>query len=135
MFEDNGRDKTNLNDSGKTVNDSPATEDNDYIPPPVYAPAAPVAESKSDTLGILGLIFGIVGILTACCWPLGILLGATALVCGIVAKSREQRLATAGIVLGIITLLFAVFFLVLGRIMADHMPYFLNEFIYRFEHY
>ncbi|MBS3942854.1 MAG: hypothetical protein KGZ32_01250 [Dethiobacter sp.] len=140
MVDDNkNEDQLNINDSRQTVDGSNPAEAPSYVvPSPLNgAGAASVVETTNNTLGIIGLVAGITGFLmVACCWPLGILLGITALVCGFLAKSRKQRFAGAGIILGIITLITAVIFVIIViNLFGIYSPYFLNELIYQFEYY
>ena len=60
---------------------------------------------QNNTLGVVGLVSGILGLVFAiCCSPIGVLLGITALVCGIIANNRNQKYGLAGIILGAISL-------------------------------
>ncbi len=134
MDENNNGDKPREN-GWQTVDSGPAGENDGYIPPPpppAQAGEAPVAIKSNDTVGIIGLIAGIVGLLMACCPPLGIVLGITALVCGFVAKSKGQRFAVAGIVLGILAVLVAIIFLVLGSAASMLLPEFMDEIMREF---
>ena len=139
MADNNNDDQLNINDSRQTVGDSSPAEVYSYVAPsqPNETGADSDTEKTNNTLGIIGLIAGITGFLmVACCWPLGILLGITALVCGFIAKSRKQRFAGAGIILGIITLLCAIIFvIIIINLFGIYSPYFLNELIYQFEYY
>lgn len=133
MEENNNGDKPR-EDGWQTVDSGPAAGNDGYIPPPppMQAGGAPAAAKSNDTVGIIGLIAGIVALLMACCPPLGIVLGITALVCGFVAKSKGQRFAVAGIVLGILAVLAAILFLVVGSAMSMYLPDFMNEIMYEF---
>lgn len=78
-------------------------------PPPTYSgeqnqgyiPPTP-ENQKNDTLGIVSLVTGIVGLVTMCCYGLGFIPGVVAIICGAMAKSRNQRFAVAGLIMGII---------------------------------
>mgnify|MGYP001323082984 CR=1 FL=1 len=113
--------------SWQEVNNGVAGGNNGYVPP---APAG-----NNDTVGIIGLIAGIVGVLMSCCWPLGLVLGITALVCGIIANSRGQRFSVAGIVLGIIALLLGVIFMILSIANLMYFPEFMDEFMRQVDYY
>lgn len=64
---------------------------------------------ENNTLGVAGLVTGILGVIFAvCCSPLGVLLGIVALICGIIAAGREQKFAVAAIVLGAIALVLGI---------------------------
>lgn len=105
------------------------------LTPPAYNGVAPVAEKRNDTLGIIALIAGIVALLAACCPPLGIVLGIAALICGIIGKSKEQRFAMVGVILGIIALLLAILFIFLGSALSLYLPDFINEIMYQIDYY
>lgn len=66
------------------------------------------APKQNNTLGIIGLVTGIMALLFFCCPILGVILGAVALVCGIIAKGQNQKFALAGIIMGIIALLLSI---------------------------
>lgn len=75
----------------------------------------PEETPKNNTLGIISLVSGIVGIVLAfCCYPVGIILAILALICGIIGNQRGQQYAMAGIVLGAIALLLAIVLIILG---------------------
>lgn len=127
MEENNNGNSPQDGNNRQEVSSGAVGGDNGYVPP---APAA-----SNDTLGIIGLIAGIVGVLMSCCWPLGMALGITALVCGIIAKTREQRFSIAGIVLGIIALVIGIVFLVFSIANLMYLPEFMNEFMYQMDYY
>ncbi len=59
-----------------------------------------------DTLGIVGMVLGILGILSSfCCTFLSLLPGLAAIVCGIIARNQGQRYGLTGIILGIIAII------------------------------
>jgi len=81
-------------------------DNNYYSERPDVVQPAPV---ENNTLGVTGLVTGILGLVFAfCCSPLGVLLAVVALVCGIMANGRRQKFAIAGIVLGAIALVLGV---------------------------
>ncbi len=60
-------------------------------------------EMQNDTLGLVGMIIGILGVLFSfCCTFLSILPGIAAIVCGVVAYNQGQRYGISAIVLGVI---------------------------------
>lgn len=90
-----------------------------HTPPPPGPPHSQVqaaAEIKeNNTLGIVSLVTGIIGlILSPCCGFISIPLGIAALVCGFMAKGQNQRFALAGLILGAITLVVAIIMIIIG---------------------
>jgi hypothetical protein len=86
-------------------------DDDDYGPPP-YRPAG-----EGDGTATAAMVMGIISLVIVCCWPLSLPLAIAAIVCGVVGqKSRTNKgMATAGIVLGVLTLCMAGgFFLFVG---------------------
>ena len=71
---------------------------------------APVRR-KNDTLGILSLIFGIVGI--AGISGGGVLLSIAAIVLGAIGLGRNERFSLAGLILGIVGLILSIVVLAL----------------------
>lgn len=70
-----------------------------------------VTKKKTPTFGLLSVIFGVVGLIV-----FGIIFGLVAIICGAlaVAKEQEQRavvLGAAGIVIGVIDVLFMLILL------------------------
>lgn len=60
---------------------------------------------QNDTIGIIGLITGVLSMfLVFCCYPVGLLLGIIAIICGFVAKSKNQRFAVTSRVLGLVAI-------------------------------
>jgi hypothetical protein len=109
--------------------------------PPAEAPrtggnggaAAPPAR-QSNALGTVGLITGILGlILAVCCYPLGIVLGLVALICGFIAKAKGQRFAVASIILGLLCLALVFVVTLVLRDIARYLPDFLEDYIYQFQ--
>lgn len=76
-----------------------------------------VINQQNDTLGVVSLITGIVGVIFSflpCCFYIGFILGVIALVFGILAKKQEQRYALAGIILGAVSIGLGLVVLFLG---------------------
>jgi len=64
---------------------------------------------ENNTLGVVGLVTGILGLVFAfCCSPLGVLMGIVAVVCGIIASGRGQKFALAGIIMGAIAFVLGI---------------------------
>lgn len=77
---------------------------------------------QSNAIGVTGLVTGIIGVILAvCCYPLGILLGIVALICGFIAKGKNQKYAVAGIVLGSVSIGLALLVIILGAIGASFL--------------
>jgi Na+/melibiose symporter-like transporter len=77
---------------------------------------------QSNAIGVTGLVTGILGVIFAvCCYPLGILLGIVAVICGFVAKNKNQKFALAGIILGFVSIGLAIVIIILGIIGASFM--------------
>jgi|GEM_PF-4853373 len=74
----------------------------------------PPSPPQNDTLGIIGLISGILGVVCFCCYPLSIVLGVIAVVCGFLAKSKGQKFALAGIILGFAAIGLSLLIILLG---------------------
>lgn len=71
------------------------------------------AKNQSNALAILALVCGILGIVfNCCCLPLSIPFGIAALVLALVAPKKEngklESMALAGLILGIVTIVFFV---------------------------
>ncbi len=86
-------------------------------PPPV--PSNYQEPNKTNVLAILGLIFGIVSIVTCCVWYLSAILGIAGIVCSILSKKNgKSGMATAGIVCSIVGLVLClvifVFVVIIG---------------------
>ncbi len=72
-------------------------------------------ETPNNTLGLVAMILGIFGLaFSFCCLFMAILPGIAALVCGIIAKNKGQRYATAGIILGAITIIIGIVLTIIG---------------------
>ncbi|MGM0653033.1 MAG: DUF4190 domain-containing protein [Bacillota bacterium] len=77
----------------------------------------PVAvQQPNNTLGIVALVCGILGVLLFFCCPyLSVVLGLVALVCGVLANQQHQKYALAGIILGIAALVLGIVFAIIGQ--------------------
>ena len=100
-------------------------ENQGYTPSPYQPP-------QNNTLGIVSLVSGIAGLIfSICCYPLGIVLSILALICGIIGNQRGQQYALAGIILGAISLLLSLVFIILGAVFLDPI---MDEFMREFQH-
>lgn len=74
-------------------------------------------EKRSNSLAIVSLIFGIIGLLT-CCLGIGIVFDIVAVVCGIIAlvKNQNKGMSITGIITGGLGLVLCILVLVLGGI-------------------
>ncbi len=85
----------------------------------------PVAvEASNNTLGIISLVAGIVGVLLFfCCSYISVVLGILALVCGILGYQQKQQYALAGIILGAVSIVLGIIFIILGQVLLrEIMP-------------
>lgn len=80
----------------------------------------PGSPYPKNWMGIAGLIVGIVGLFSACCWGLGIFPGGAGLVFGLLGRKAAQQgeanngsLATAAFVTGIVAVALNVLLLIL----------------------
>lgn len=92
----------------------------------------PVAvEKTNNTLGIVSLVIGILGVLFVCCPYGGIILGIAALICGILARQQQQQFALAGIILGAVAILLGATLALVGRIfLPEFFDLFLRDFYF-----
>ncbi len=83
----------------------------------------PVAvASKNNTMGIISLVAGILGLLLfVCCSYISIVLGIVALVCGILALQQQQQFALAGIVLGALSIVLGIIFVILSPVLFSEI--------------
>lgn len=95
-----------------------------------YGPEVP--ETKKNTLGIISLVLGILGIVLAWCSCAGIPFGLGALICGIIAKQQNQDFAVAGIVLGAVSLVIGIIYIILVGVYAFWLETFVPEFMEEF---
>jgi hypothetical protein len=98
-------------------------------PPPSQGYGAPPQPSsqQNNTLGLLGMIFGIVGIPAAFCAILGLLLGATGIVLGSMGLKRvsegradNRGMALAGVICGAIAVVLAIISGAIGAISVSN---------------
>lgn len=83
--------------------------------PEIVKSEVPSNPPPNYTTSIIGLVIGVFGVfIVLCCYPLGLLLGTVAVICGFVAKSKNQRFAVASIVLGFVAIGLGFFTIVLG---------------------
>ncbi len=85
----------------------------------------PVAvEASNNTLGIISLVAGIIGvILFFCCSYISVVLGVVALICGILGYQQKQQYAMAGIILGAISIVLGIIFIIVGQVfLREIMP-------------
>ncbi len=62
--------------------------------------------SRRDTLGLLSMIVGILGLVFSfCCTFLSLVPGIIAIVCGFIARNQGQKYALSGIILGILAII------------------------------
>lgn len=112
-------------------------DDNYYNEEPEVVQPGSQTPANNDTIGIIGLVAGILSVILAiCCYPLGLLLGVIAIVCGFVAKGKKQKFAVAGIVLGFIAIalgILVVILSVIGLTFFNTMEW--QEFISDFEQF
>ena len=77
-----------------------------------------VVEAQNNTLGIISLVVGIVGVLLfVCCSYISVVLGIVALICGILGYQQKQQYALAGIILGAISIVLGIIFIIVGQIL------------------
>lgn len=79
---------------------------------PAWGPA------PANGLGVAALVLGIIGVVAFCMWGLGVILGILALIFGIVGRGRAKRgeatnggMALAGIILGSVAVVISAAFL------------------------
>lgn len=100
---------------GNNFNDQPQ-EFNQTEPQVTYQGEVQGTPAKADTLSIVSLVLGIVGLVICCCgYGVPILFSVGALVTGIVARKKNKNgLNLAGIICGGIGILINVIMLVLS---------------------
>ena len=71
-------------------------------------------EKKVDqTLGIIGLVFSIIGLVAGCCYGIGTIFSIPGIICSAIQlKKGKSGLATAGLIIGIIGACLGVIFLI-----------------------
>lgn len=89
-----------------------------------YNAGGPVPAKQNNTLGIIGLVSGILAIILAlCCPPVGIFLGLVALICGFIAKTKNQNFAMAAIILGVLSIGAAIIIPIVFRGILGHIDW------------
>ncbi len=87
-----------------------------------------VVEPANNTLGIISLVAGIVGVLLfICCSYISVVLGIAALICGILAYQQKQQYALAGIILGAISLVLGIIFVIIGQALFRELMFILER--------
>jgi len=78
--------------------------------------------SQNNTLGIISLVAGIIGVLLfLCCSYISVVLGIVALICGILAYQQKQQFALAGIILGAISIVLGIVFIIVGQVLLREL--------------
>ncbi|MEV6261717.1 DUF4190 domain-containing protein [Streptomyces sp. NPDC051784] len=85
---------------------------------PGYAGQQPWGPAPANGLGIAAMVLGIIAVVGFCMWGLGIILGILALIFGIIGRGRAKRgeatnggMALAGIILGAVSIVIGAVFL------------------------
>lgn len=75
--------------------------------PPVYA--EPAQQNQSNALAIVSLVMGILSIVFACCYGIGIVFGIAGIICAVVGKKNgTSGIRTAGLICSIIGTILSV---------------------------
>ncbi len=92
-------------------------------PPPAAAPGPGAA--PNNTLGLIGMICGIVAIPLACCFGLGTLVGIAGIVLGFLGKQKADKgeannrgQAMAGIICGAVAVILGIGWFAFGASLA-----------------
>jgi len=101
----------------------PVQPQGQFNQPPHMQPPHTPQENPGQTLSIVSLVLGIIGILSACSlifFYVGIPLGIAGLVCGIIGRNKTPQgmkagLAVAGIIVGAVAIVMAI---VVGGVMT-----------------
>lgn len=96
--------------------------------PEVVTGGPPNGGTQSNALGVVSLVLGIIGVVVFCCNPLPIILGVIAVICGFIAKSKGQKFAMAGIILGFIAIGLNIIILILLQVGGGMVEEFFNNF-------
>ncbi|MFE4692054.1 DUF4190 domain-containing protein [Streptomyces sp. NPDC056749] len=85
---------------------------------PGYAGQPPWGPAPANGLGIAAMVLGIIAVVGFCMWGFGIVLGILALIFGIIGRGRAKRgeatnggMALAGIILGSVSIVISAVFL------------------------
>ncbi len=71
--------------------------------------------NNDNVLGIIALVCGIAGIVFSFVIPvLNLGLAVAAIICGLIGRSQGQKYATAGFILGLVTILMSVLIIIAG---------------------
>lgn len=80
---------------------------------PVYTVQPQTQDSSSNAMAIVSLILGILSIVTAWCYGIGIIFGIIGLILAIVSRKKNKSgVGIAGLVCSIIGIVFSVFMIV-----------------------
>ncbi|MCD7905084.1 MAG: zinc-ribbon domain-containing protein [Clostridiales bacterium] len=118
--------------SGDYIPESPYTQTPPpgQTPPPMQTPP-PSYTNTSNTAGTASLIFGILGLVTSWIFGIGAFLGIIGLVLAAVSRKNAgpNGMATAGLILGILAVVFGGLFLmcticVCGSASSGYYPYY-----------
>lgn len=103
----------------------PAEETQEYIP----------VEKQNNTLGIISLVAGIIALVTMCCFGVGFIPALVAIICGFMAKSRNQKFAVAGLIMGFIAAAVSIVVLILYIAGAAAYVDFMEQIMQEFEQF
>lgn len=72
-------------------------------------------ESKpSETMGIIGFVFSLIGLITSCCYGLGLIFSIPGLILSAIqVKKNKTGLGIAGLVIGIIAVILGLLMIIL----------------------
>ena len=88
-----------------------------------YAPAGDTPRTRSDALGVISMIFGIISAVCCCCGALSAVVGATAIVLACLSRAKLGRFsgtAITGLVCGIIGFLIAAVAVVVSNVVMSN---------------
>ncbi|HWU07845.1 MAG TPA: DUF4190 domain-containing protein [Streptomyces sp.] len=96
----------------------PAAPSYGYPGYPGYGGQQPWGPAPANGLGIAAMVLGIIAVVGFCMWGIGIILGILALIFGIIGRGRAKRgeatnggMALAGIILGSVSIVISAVFL------------------------
>ncbi|MCM1569520.1 MAG: DUF4190 domain-containing protein [Roseburia sp.] len=102
-------DSQNMNNGTNNYQDNTGYQQN--------SPATSPEKSGSNALAIVGLVLGIISIITCCCSYIGCIFGIAGLICSILGKKQSPSgIATAGLICSIIGIVLGGIVLILGLI-------------------
>ncbi len=146
MDDDHPVDEPTPDDMTGGVDPSPPTEPVAApLPPPPPLPglgptASSVAQQGSNGQAVASLVLGIIGLVLFWTVWLGLILGILAIVFGAMGRSKAKQgapnrsMATAGLVLGIVTVAASVLILVLFITLADNADTVFNRIEFCIDH-